>query len=117
MFDDDFSSETGRYADLNNDGKVDSAEYLNDCDDFDRIYKKGNHPYGKYTPPQQSSNEPPKIYCAWGIIGWILALIGCFAPTINTLIYTDGDEIGFFGVILTIILLIAWIWGFSNRAK
>ncbi len=40
MFDDDFSSETGRYADLNNDGKVDFAEYLNDCDDFDRIYKK-----------------------------------------------------------------------------
>ena len=116
MFDDDFSSETGRYADLNNDGKVGFDEYRNDCDDFNRIYKNANRPYGKYTPPQQNTNEPQKIYCVWGTAGWVLALIGCFVPIINTLIYTDGDEIGL-GVILTVILFAAWVYGFSHRAK
>ena len=37
-------------------------------------------------------------------------------PIINTFIYTDGEEIGL-GITLTIILLAAWIFGFSNRAK
>jgi hypothetical protein len=37
-------------------------------------------------------------------------------PIINTFIYADSEGIGF-GIILTFILLAAWIFGFSNRAK
>ena len=111
--DDDFSFLTGGQGDLDNDGTVDFAEHDSDCYDFKHIYG-GNRRSGKYQP--QKNDEPPKIYCAWGIVGWILALIGCFVPIINTFIYTDGEEIGL-GIILTIILLVAWIFGFSNRVK
>lgn len=113
---DDFSFLTGKQADLDNDGKVSFGEYMNDCDDFNRIMSNKNRSTGRYKPQQQSTDKPPKIYCAWGIVGWILALIGCFMPIINTFIYTDGEEIGL-GITLTIILLAAWIFGFSNRAK
>lgn len=34
---DDFSFLTGKQADLDNDGKVSFGEYMNDCDDFNRI--------------------------------------------------------------------------------
>lgn len=114
MFDDDFSFLTGKQADLDNDGKVSFYEYMNDCDDYDRI--KGSKPTGKYKPQQKSSNEHPKIYCSLGIVGWILAFIGCFMPFINTLIYTDGEGL-VFGFILTAFFLASWIFCFSNRAK
>lgn len=35
--DDDFSFLTGKQADLDSDGKVNFSEYMNDCDDFNRI--------------------------------------------------------------------------------
>jgi len=112
---DDFKDFTGSYADLNGDGKVDFTEYDSDCYDFERVHKNSRSS-GKYNPQQQSTDETQRIYCAWGIVGWILAFIGCFMPIINTFIYTDGEEIGL-GIILTIILLAAWIFGFSNRSK
>ena len=37
MFDDDFSFLTGKQADLDNYGKVSFGEYMNDCEDFNRI--------------------------------------------------------------------------------
>lgn len=116
MIDDDFSFLTGKQADFDNDGKVSFGEYMNDCDDFNRIIRNKNHTSGRYQPIKNTTDEPPKIHCAWGIFGWILALVGCFMPIINTFIYADGEGIGF-GIILTFILLAAWIFGFSNRAK
>ena len=43
MFDDDFSFLTGKQADLDNDGKVSFGEYMNDCDDFNSIYRNKIH--------------------------------------------------------------------------
>ena len=113
--DEDFGFLTGGLGDLDDDGKVDFTEYDSDCYDFEHIYG-GNRRSGNYQPQKKNNDEPPKIYCAWGMFGWILALIGCFMPIINTIIYTDGDEIGL-GITLTVVLLIAWIFGFLNRAK
>ena len=38
MFNEDYSFLTGNQADLDGDGNVDLEEYLNDEDDFERIY-------------------------------------------------------------------------------
>ena len=37
MFDEDFSSVCGEFADLDGDGTVDMEEYLNEEDDYNRI--------------------------------------------------------------------------------
>ena len=39
MFDEDFSSICGEFANLNGDGKVDMEEYLNKEDDYNRIMR------------------------------------------------------------------------------
>lgn len=116
MFDDDFSFLTGKQADLDNDGKVSFGEYMNDCDDFDRIMGNKNRTSGRYKPVQNHTDESPKIYCAWGMFGWILALFGCFAPILSSLLNADGEYMGAC-VVMTIVFLIAWIFAFSNRAK
>ena len=74
MFDDDFSFLTGKQADLDNDGKVSFGEYMNDCDDFNRIMGNKNHSTGKYKPQQQQTEGKPI-----GIAVWILILICCLA--------------------------------------
>ena len=55
MLDDDFSFLTGKQADLDNDGKVSFGEYMNDCDDFNRIMLNKNHSTGRYKPQQQQT--------------------------------------------------------------
>lgn len=40
MFDEDFSSVCGEFADFYGDGTVDMEEYLNEEDDYNRIRRK-----------------------------------------------------------------------------
>ena len=56
---DDFSFLTGKQADLDNDEKVSFGEYMNDCDDFNRIMGNKNHSTGKYKPQQQQTEGKP----------------------------------------------------------
>ena len=51
---DDFSFLTGKQADLDNDGKVSFGEYMNDCDDFNRIMSNKNPSTGRFKPQQPS---------------------------------------------------------------
>ena len=111
MFDDDFSFLTGKQADLDNDGKVSFGEYMNDCDDFNRIYRNKNHSTGRYKPQQQQAEGKPI-----GMVGWILILICCFTPIFSSVVNADGEYMGVC-VILTIIFLISWVICFCNRKK
>ena len=111
MFDDDFSFLTGKQADLDNDGKVNFGEYMNDCDDFDRIMGNKNHTYGSYKPEKKQPEGKPI-----GTLGWILILICCFTPIFSSIINADGEYMGAC-VIMTIVFLIAWLIAFANRAK
>ena len=89
MFDDDFSFLTGKQADLDNDGKVSFGEYMNDCDDFNRIYRNTNHSTGRYKPQQQHTEGKPI-----GMVGWILILICCFTPIFSSIV-NAGMNISF----------------------
>lgn len=111
MFDDDFSFLTGKQADLDNDGKVSFGEYMNDCDDFNRIYRNTNHSTGRYKPQQQQTEGKPI-----GMVGWLLTLICCFTPIFSSIVNADGEYMGVC-VILTIIFLISWVICFCNRKK
>ena len=74
MFDDDFSGFTGPGADLNHDGKVDFAEYDNDCHDFNSIY--GNKQSGGKVPKTTGGfwNWFKWQGCSTWIIGLLIAL-------------------------------------------
>lgn len=109
--DDDFSFSTGKQADLDNDGKVNFSEYMNDCDDFNKIYRNKNHSTGRYKPQQQQP-EGKSI----GKVGWILILICCFAPIFSSILNADGKYMGGC-IILTIVFLISWVICFCNRKK
>lgn len=111
MFDDDFSFLTGKQADLDNDGKVSFGEYMNDCDDFNRIMLNKNHSTGRYKPQQQQVEGKPI-----GMVGWLLTLICCFTPIFSSVVNADGEYMGVC-VILTIIFLISWVICFCNRKK
>lgn len=45
MFDEDFSSVCGEFADLDGDSTVDMEEYLNEEDDYNRPLRSGILPY------------------------------------------------------------------------
>ena len=90
---DDFKGITGDYADTNRDGKVDFAEYDNDCYDFNKSYRS-HHRSGGH------SNK------SGGIFNWIRNMTGTHWIIILLLFLQFGIP---FLIIPIAILFILWI--------